>query len=265
MLAPDWNHLRIGPYLRRERDKREYHRLFQFPHYVHGFRRLWLLVRLPKRLAPRIEDAPIDLNQRQLVVFENRVSENFEHHFHEVAGRAPELLDALRRMTRPRYLPRGEARGHVAIHVRLGDFSVPQAEIVLREGLRNVRLPIQWYVETLAALRKSLGIEIPALVYSDGEDTALAALLTQPGVRRAARGTAVTDLLEMVEATAMISSGSGFSIWACFLGRVPRLCFPSQRQLRVLGEPSDVDLEPELDFGASVSEGFAAAITRRLL
>jgi hypothetical protein len=192
------------------------------------------------------------------------MSRNFEQHFHEVAGRAPELLQAMRRMTRARYLPVDGARGHIAIHVRLGDFSMPPAEAALREGLRNARLPLQWYVEALTALRRALGRDLPALVFSDGDDAALAPLLAQPGVRRAAPTSAVTDLLAMSEAAALVSSGSGFSIWACFLGEVPRLCFPAQRQLRVLGASAGTDLEPELDFGAAVSAGFAAAVARRL-
>lgn len=263
MLAPNWNHLRIGPYLRRERDKREYHRLFTFPHYITGLKRAWLL-RLPHYPAGKDWTALNVPRHSHILVFKNRDLQNFEFHFPEIAGRAPELQAALRLMTRPEYLPDDTGEPHIAIHVRLGDFSAPPTEGALREGSRNSRLPLQWYVQTLIALRAALGREVPAIIYSDGDDQALASLLAQPEVHRAQSRSAITDLLAMAQASALISSGSGFSIWGCFLGSVPRICFPGQREVRVLGAPLPVDLEPELDFGDPVPADFAACVAGRL-
>ena len=45
MLAPFWLKPRIGPYLRRERDKRNYFRLFRSGSAVAGLRRLTILTR----------------------------------------------------------------------------------------------------------------------------------------------------------------------------------------------------------------------------
>lgn len=266
MLAPNWNHLRIGPYLRCERDKREYHRLFHFPSYVTGLRRHWLIATRPH--VPANGLVP-DLHKRQLIVFENKVSRNFEDHFYEVVGRGAELLDALRAMTKECHLPDAAAllEPHIAVHVRLGDFSEPPPDANANglQGLTNTRLPIYWYAHALSALRDALGRPVPAIVYSDGEDAALAPLLALPAVRRAPLGSAVTDLLSIAMAAALVSSGSGFSIWGSFLGGVPRLCFPGQRLVRVHGDPDAVDLEPELDFHQVVSLGFANAVTARLV
>jgi len=43
MIAPFWAKLRIGPYLRREKDKRSYQRLFNTQDQISGFKRLFLL------------------------------------------------------------------------------------------------------------------------------------------------------------------------------------------------------------------------------
>src|SRR5215207_6573146 len=43
MIAPSWRHLRIGPYLRRENDKRQYYRVWGGRGYIRGLRRLALL------------------------------------------------------------------------------------------------------------------------------------------------------------------------------------------------------------------------------
>ncbi|MFL9924598.1 hypothetical protein PQR62_10000 [Herbaspirillum lusitanum] len=264
MLSPNWNHLRIGPYLRRERDKREYQRFFNFPHYVTGLRRAWLIASLPKINAVELgESGKVHRQQRQLVVFENLVSGNFEQHFKEIEGRSPELLEALIAMTKSRYRPTTIEAAHVAIHIRLGDFSVASNDASIREGSKNTRLPVQWYAEMLLQLRSALGREVPALVYSDGDDGDLQAVLTLNNVARAPKQAAVTDLLSIAQATALISSGSGFSIWGCFLGQVPRICFPGQRQIRVLGAPSRSDLEPEIDFQQTISSDFIEAVRQR--
>lgn len=265
MLSPNWNHLRVGPYLRREKDKREYQRLFTFPHYVTGVLRAWLLWKLPHVSAIDLRpDRPIDTTKRQIIVFENRVTENFEYHFHEVVGRAPELRSALSRMTKPRHLPSKIDEPHIAVHVRLGDFSVSVTEQDLRGGHRNSRLPTQWYVKSLLALRAALGRDVSTIVYSDGEDEDLADLLSIPAVRRAPEQSAVTNLLSISQASVLISSGSGFSTWGCFLGGVPRLCFPGQRQIRALGEPDSVDREPEVDFNQPIPPAFVEYVKRRL-
>src|SRR4029079_16925619 len=39
MLAPRWFDVRVGPYLRREKEKRQYHRLFTNDGYVKGVRK----------------------------------------------------------------------------------------------------------------------------------------------------------------------------------------------------------------------------------
>ncbi|WP_237022527.1 hypothetical protein [Herbaspirillum frisingense] len=266
MLAPNWNHLRIGPYLRRERDKREYHRFFRFADYITGLHRCWLLATLPKVRAVDVSySVEPDRSKRQLVVFENLVTGNFEQHFHEVAAHSAELLEALRKMTKPRFLPDRIIEGtHIAIHIRLGDFSVASNDASIRDGVKNTRLPVLWYAEMLGQLRSALGQNVPAVVYSDGADSDLEPVLRLTGVKRAPLQAAITDLLSIAQATAMISSGSGFSIWGCFLGQVPRICFPGQRQVHVLNSGTGVEMEPEVDFNEPIPSDFVQVVRQRL-
>src|SRR5262249_47824902 len=55
MLAPRWWSLRIGPYLRREPDKRRYARFFYSDRHVSGFSRVSSLVR-----GRRVSEAKVD-------------------------------------------------------------------------------------------------------------------------------------------------------------------------------------------------------------
>ena len=56
---------------------------------------------------------------------------------------------------------------------------------------RNQRVPLEWYVETLAALRAGMGGETGCVVYSDGADDDLAPILAQPRTRRAPAASAI--------------------------------------------------------------------------
>jgi hypothetical protein len=260
MVAPSWLHIRgrIGPILRRERDSRQYHRLFEFPDYVTGLRRRWILTTASRIVA---EDANLDTllnsNGTGLVVFSNRMSQNEETHFGEIVGYGSTVRAALTRMTREEYRPRAATSKHIALHVRMGDFTASQSVEALRAGAKNSRLPIDWYVRMLVALRVVLG-PVPAIVYSDGSDDVLQPLLSISGVERAPRQQSVTDLLSICQSDLVLSSGSGFSMWGAYLGDIPRICFPGQRFVRVLGQPGYIDREPEAESAGDLDAAFLA-------
>jgi hypothetical protein len=264
MLAPDWFHFRVGPLLRKERDRRSYHRLFQFGDYVNGFRRQWILRTAERTMATAFEwDDANPMVGDGLVVFQNLVSMNEETHFHEITGHSARVRVALTRMTRPEFRPAPLAEPHIAIHVRMGDFgsSVPLEK--LRAGAKNARLPLSWFVSVLSGLREKLG-NVPAIVYSDGDDAALAPLLNLAHVRRPPDAQSITDLLSMAQSRLIISSGSGFSMWGAYLGDSHRICFPGQRLVRVLGAPGVLDREPEVESAGELDAGFLRSVGRAL-
>ena len=181
-----------------------------------------------------------------VVVFRNQSRLNEEIYFPEVVGHGHTLRLALEKMTRPEFRPTNNFSAHIALHIRMGDFEKPASIDELRAGRKNSSTPVDWFVGILMGLRERLG-DVRAIVYSDGNDLSLAKLLGLPNVTRAPQQPSVTDMLCISRATILISSGSGFSMWGSFLGDVPRICFPGQRFVRVLGEPLDVDYEPEVE------------------
>lgn len=256
VIAPRWLRLRIGPYLRRERDKRFYYSQFRTGRQIGGLRRASLLALADKCSAQSQLPPPGFRPTRDtVVVFSNSPADNERKHFHEIVGASRIVREALIDMTRPRFLPSPPRERHIAIHLRRGDFATPGNISVLKRGLHNQRLPITWYVEMLTGLRQHLGDKLPAIVYSDCQDAELKPLLELEGVRRSSNKKAITDMLAISQAHVLISSGSGFSRWGSYLGQVPRLCFPGQREVRTLGPVKDgVDLEPECKTAAEIPE-----------
>ncbi|MDQ6670038.1 MAG: alpha-1,2-fucosyltransferase, partial [Chloroflexota bacterium] len=140
------------------------------------------------------------------------------------------LLQDLRAMTRQRWLRRADELGEVSvgIHVRRGDFVEARSEedFILRGGIRT---PMEWFVQSIRAIRKIRGYSVPALVVSDASDRALADLLQEERVARVDTGSAIGDLLVLSRAKLLIASGgSSFSAWAAFLGQMPTVSYPGQ-------------------------------------
>lgn len=258
MIAPFWRQIRIGPYLRRQREKGNYQRFFSNTGYISGVQRLWLLPTL-KKIPENQYEQESHGSTRAVVVFKG-MSGLFE----AMRSRHAEVLAELRRITKPPYLNTGLSKTRfIGIHVRRGDFSVPPNLDVLRQGKYNYQIPLEWYVLALKSIRAGLGFEAPAVVFSDGSEAELLELLKLPNVRFH-KGAAITDLLSLSEACAMVASGSTFSMWASFLGQVPCVWFPGQRRQCVIGsEDEATTVEPELEFGAALPDGFMAVLRQR--
>ncbi|NOX41797.1 MAG: hypothetical protein GXP05_15240 [Alphaproteobacteria bacterium] len=249
------------------RTRQAYYRLFRTGRQVGRLRRLRLLASAP-RLAAETELPPPDFSPEHetVVVFRNLVSGNERTYFCEIVGHSEIVRKSLIDMTRPKYRPALPTHPHIAIHVRGGDFSQPSSLEEIKSGRHNLQIPADWYVKMLKGLRKRLGDTLPAIVYSDFADEELVPLLSLLHVKRSPYREAISDMLAMSQANAIISSGSGFSRWASYLGQVPRLCFPGQRTVRTLGPVVDgTDMEPECEVAGEIPEGFYSHVLSRAL
>lgn len=258
-LAPRWLRLRVGPYLRRERDKRNYFLLFRSGNAIGGWRKAWILAttrKVEESDAAKVSDA-----ESAVVVFRSIPDNDVRRDFAALRGEGAWLRRQLEAMTLPRHLPKDSPSPHVAIHVRMGDFAISDPDRA-QSGQQNVRTGIDWFASALQSLRESLAETIPAIVYSDGRNEELLPLLQLPSVVRAPAQSAITDLLSIARADALIGSGSGFSIWGSLLGDVPRLSAPGQQLTSVLDL---ADAELELKQGAAVPERFAERVLQRRL
>lgn len=130
----------------------------------------------------------------------------------------------------------------IAIHVRRGDF-VQQARYEDMLEVDNSVLPLDWYIDALRAARAAAGREVRAAVFSDGSAEELAALLEQPGVRRADYGSGLADMLGLSRARLLIASGSTFSMWGSYLGQVPTIWHPKKLLQHVLLEHPEREIE----------------------
>lgn len=253
MLAPIWIKPRLGPYLRRERDKREYFKLFNSNGAIGDPERSWRLLTSKKIrgidgfFAEDIFAEDFLRRHRNkrgdtLLVFENSLADNTEKHFPAIRPHWRLVGRRLRMMVRDRYLPPETKKPFLAVHVRLGDFMA--APPGTSTAGHSIRRPIGWYVDAVSAARRAAGSEMAIVVYSDGTDEDLRALLALPNIVRSPHRESITDMLEMSQARAIVGTSSGFAFWAAYLGQKPRINYPGTLMTRALEHP---ELETEFD------------------
>ena len=261
MIAPFWRTLRLGPYLRGERDRRAYHRLFADSGQIAGLSRLLVLLTSKRvRFSELLE--PAALPGKTVVVFAAEVCFRELSFFRRLAGRQDELRAGLATMTRPEYLPTLRGGPTIGIHVRLGDY-LPSTEASLPDG--HYRLELSWYRAALRELRRVAGSSVAAVVYSDGADHELGELLSEENVTRSLGRSAVTDLLELSASGAVIASRSTFSLWGSFLSQAPTVWHPGSRILTAVESELPFGLEPEWAPGCRLPALFTETVRKRLL
>jgi hypothetical protein len=167
--------------------------------------------------------------------------------------------------TRPRHKTCIEnARSpQILVHIRYGDFAASgdTANPVVHEGY-HLRQPISWFRHIIGEVRRGLGACVPVGVFSDAADDEIKALLALPGVTRYSFGSSIADLLALSTAKFLVASGSTFSMWAGYLGRMPVIWPPGQRRQPLHG--SRWEFESEVGMG-SVPEEVMALARRQLL
>ncbi len=229
VIWPTWFSFKIGPILRREKDKRFYNDLFvNKSGCVGGLKKIKLLI------------TKKHISEKELLCGEaadDTVTEftGFENCFSEILRDSELVKSDIIKNLNPKWKKALDFNGKDAIcmHVRLGDFSRVSLE-ELKNGKHCSALPIEWYVRIADNLRDIVGKNIKIYVFSDGTDDELADLLKLPNTERFTTGSAIGDILALSTAGVFIASGSSFSMWARYLGRMTTIMFPNQVKQEIL-------------------------------
>lgn len=234
ILAPSWATLKVGPLLRGDRSKRLYWGMFRsHKDEICGHRKALLLGRLlgGRVLVPVGADKEPRLHPDRLNIV---TSEIFT--FNGLHSRRQAVRDRLLAIM-TEAPPAGHTwggGGYIAVHVRLGDFSLAIDRNALISGKWNTQIPMSWYADVIhLARRQHPGL--PVLLFSDGTPEQLAPL-TALGAQITFAGSDILDLLAMAKASVLVGSHSTFSYWAAFLGNMPSYWLNTEK---VMEQPTD--------------------------
>lgn len=233
LIWPTWISFKLGPILRHEPDKRFYNDLFvNHSGYINGFKKAKIL--LTKKHIKEQDIAKTKDLDDCVVDFEG-----FENCFQEIMNDSQAVYKDIVRNVNQKYQDAlaFDGKKSICMHVRLGDFARASWEEVI-SGKHCSSIPIEWYVRMGNALREIIGKNVKIYVFSDGTDEELKPLLELENVERITFGSAIADILALANAGILVASGSSFSMWARYLGRMTTIMFPNQVKQKIL-QPND--------------------------
>lgn len=189
-INPTWRKFSIGPWLRKEKDKRVYNNLF-YNIGLHGLKKFYALKFIPKH---------------NIITFSE-----LGNYFEDLNGHYDLVADMFNKIIRPETISLVEEstlENKIAIHVRLGDY------------LPHLRIKISWYKQIIENIIK-LNPSTHFVLFSDGKDSELSELLEIANLKLAFYGNAFADMYAISKCKLVIASDSTFSAWGAFLGQKP--------------------------------------------
>lgn len=206
-VHPTLRQLKIGTYLRGEKDKRTYGGIIR-----PRSREEWASWARAMRTRKLQEgDQP---NSRELTICYS----GLRAQFHDIGPHA-QLVRS--------WLDRNAARAErqfpsydVALHVRQGDFQSASSE---GQG-RNIRQPPEWYRQALGLARQVLqSPDIRIRLFTDSDPSSVARELGLEDLTFDDSPDALAAIKCMARARLIVTSRSSFSMWAAFLSGAPAI------------------------------------------
>lgn len=246
IIAPNWNKIRINTIIRKARDSGSYAQLFKNNYYINSYRKYRMLIS-----NKRIDEPPFlngnNPDKNKIVVFKG-----MKNGFDSLLTKSEFIRNELIKITKKQYIPfQNDKDKYVGLHIRMGDFSIPPNAELLKRGIANQRLPLDWFLDILKNLRKSLDYNIKAIVFSDGKFKELEQILMMPNVEWSNGKKSITDLLKLSQSKIIIASKSTFSMWGSYLYQAPIIYYPGQKGGRTL---LNRDFEIELNYGETLPD-----------
>jgi hypothetical protein len=199
-VEPTLRQLKIGTYIRNEKDKRTYDTLFKSRSSLEM--KNWVRASFQRKQFENEAD-----NGASVICYQG-----LGGHFHDIENQADVMRKYLKRVSR---LPLTDLKYDVAMHIRAGDFAPPKTGV---KSL-NTQVPLDWYHTALIEAKKRLGKnDIKGLLFSDGDPQQLIKNLKLEGFEPEPAGNALSSILAMSQSRLLIGSRSTFSLWGQYLG-----------------------------------------------
>lgn len=188
IISPTWERFSPSTYLRKEKDKRHYIKLFDTKEEVTGFKKCRLMHSKKTKVITGLGNYFVDI-----IDDAEYVSQYIINHIQ------PTIIENVNKFN---------FENCIAVHVRLGDYP------------EKLRTPMSWYKKEIEERLKE-NPNYKFLIFSDGSEKELEELLLIPNTTRAFFGNAIADIYAISKCTFLIGSDSTFSGWGAFLGQIP--------------------------------------------
>lgn len=215
LFVSNWAEVKIGPFLRNEKSKRQYWGYFVTANQPS------ILRKLEFAMSKRTEDPPLrrvgGSKKKLLYVF--REMPAWPDYFKDLREFRSLIRDRFYQNISPKYLGHAQRQEApvIGVHVRRSDFREPVAGEAIGNTC-NQRTSLDYYIKTVQMIRDIHGAQLPVTVFTDGREDEIADLLSLPGVEIVEKNPDIVDLLLLSRSRyIVVSPGSTFSYWAAFV------------------------------------------------
>lgn len=227
VVVTNYHQLKIGPYIRGEKNKRKYRHSFVFEKNLLGE---WLDRQKvkPEKFAKVIDEPELTTINQVNTLFRFSQIPHWSDFFAGLKEHRQTTIELLHSILHPEVKEKlnNLTAGKIGVHVRMGDFRKLKAgEDFSKVGA--VRTPENYFLDTLEMLQTVQGAAEPISIFTDGKPGELPTLSMLPGARIIEGNPDIVDLLLLSKCKIIIASaGSTFSYWAGFLSNSPLLLHP---------------------------------------
>ncbi len=235
-----YHQIKIGPYLRNEKSKRNYADYFLFQHSI--FREMmdkikcqFYLNKYERIDEPELKKINREGRENKVFLFSKLPSyKDYFIHLRDHRDLVKELLMSNLTSTIKSKLELSKL-SDIGVHVRMGDFRKLSTGENFKGG--HVRMPEQYFVNTIHKIRQYLGFDIPVSVFTDGYQHEFNDLIKMNAITVEESKIDIVDLLNLSKCKLIITSqGSTFSYWAGFLSNAAIVHHPEHMHVNLRNE-----------------------------
>lgn len=251
VLVTNYRQVKIGPWLRCERNKRVYTGFF-------NFEKNSIAAQFDKWKVKNIS-AEISITEPEIKKLESKDLFKKYFLFHEIPHYARRfegltdnrelVINELNRLIRPSIKRRLEELEPpcIGVHIRMADFKkLKEGQKFGKEGA--TRTPEDYFVKTIQSIRNMYGDSLPVSIFTDGSKKELSILLQQPKIDFIEGNNDLVDLLLLSKSEIIVTSGgSTFSYWAAFLSDAIVIMHPLFNNIKIRPENLDIQYEGVFD------------------
>ncbi|MCX6322754.1 MAG: hypothetical protein NTZ41_00960 [Sphingobacteriales bacterium] len=226
-----YHHLKIGPYLRKEKIKRRYRGYFRFQKSVFGEAYDSFLCKRAIKNNNCIYEPELICYEKEMIrnkvfVFE-KLPTYHDYFIHLKPHRS--LVKLLLKETLNSWVYEEIEKLElpvIGMHIRMGDFrKLKQGEDFARVG--HVRTPEHYFVAVVNQIRSISGMYLPVSLFTDGYRNEFEEVFSLTPIKMIEGNADIVDLLLLSKSKLIITAnGSTFSYWAGFLSDAPIIKHP---------------------------------------
>lgn len=239
LIVSNYHQVKIGPWLRNDRSKRNYSGFFTFQKSILGeLIDKWKISKLDsdlQQIEPVVRKIEGDNLGSSYLFWDMPHYTNYFEGLNENRELVTQLLydiivsgikERLNNLQSPT----------IGVHIRRGDFREPEVgEELGRRGI--LRTPESYFVDMINSIRKVHGDFLSVTVFSDAAKNELPELFKLPNVSMVEGNNDLEDLLLLSRSKIIIASaGSTFSYWSGFLSDAPIIMHPTYVGIKIRPE-----------------------------